>query len=229
MRKQKREHRTDSDFRHDALSRDNSTMTRTIMIVGNGDIEQGLARQIDGGDVVIRFNGVRNFDHAGSRTDVIAVCNTGRPAKAMLQDAGWRESVPVKDCAMIWSVRDPQKYQQIKPGVLEDFPELSDFFDDYTEEFGRFATENGKQHVVLPALRHEAVEAELASFQPAPYVVPSSGMMVMAHVLNDPAFAGDKIAFAGFSHQGWDGHPFEAERQLVDTYVSSGRLMRLAA
>lgn len=204
-------------------------MTRMIMIVGNGDIEQRVAQRIDGADLVIRFNGARNFDHAGSRTDVVAVCNTGRPAKAMVLDAAWRESVPVKESSAIWSVRDPQKYQQIKPDVLAHFPELTDFFDDYTEDFGSFARNNGKEHVVLPAALHDTVDAELAAFQPARYVVPSSGMLVMAHVLNDPAYAGDKIAFAGFSHQGWDGHPFEAERQLVDAYVSAGRLTRLAA
>lgn len=204
-------------------------MTRTIMIVGNGDIEQRVAQRIDGADVVIRFNGSRNFDHAGSRTDVVAVCNTGRPAKAMVQDVVWRESVPVKDCRAIWSVRDSQKFQQIKPDVLANFPELTDFFDDYTGDFGDFARERGKEHVVFSASLHDAVEAELAAFQPARYVVPSSGLMVMAHILHDPAYAGDEVAFAGFSHQGWDGHPFEAERQLVNAYVSAGRLTRLAA
>lgn len=202
-------------------------MTRTIMIVGNGDIEQRVAQRIDGADMVIRFNGARNFDHAGSRTDVVAVCNTGRPAKAMVQNAEWRDSVPVQDCRAIWSVRDPQKFQQIKPNVLADFPELTDFFDDYTEAFGAFARERNKDHVVLPAALHDAVDTELAAFRPAPYVVPSSGLMVMAHVLNDPAYAGDDIAFAGFSHQGWEGHPFEAERQWVNTYVTAGRLTRL--
>ncbi|OLP44242.1 Urease operon accessory protein [Rhizobium oryziradicis] len=204
-------------------------MTRTIMIVGNGDIEQRVAQRIDGADMVIRFNGSRNFNRAGSRTDVVAVCNTGRPAKAMVQNEAWRDSVPVKDCRAIWSVRDGQKFQRIKPDVLACFPELIDFFDDYTEAFAEFALSRGKEHVVLPAALHDAVDAELATFQPAPYVVPSSGLMVMAYLLNDPAFVGDEIAFAGFSHQGWDGHPFEAERQLVNAYVSAGRLTRLAA
>lgn len=202
-------------------------MTRTIMIVGNGDIEPRVAQRIDFADVVIRFNGSRNFDRAGSRTDVVAVCNTGRPAKAMVNDVAWRDSVPVQDCGAIWSVRDPQKFQQIKPGVLAAFPELDDFFDDYTEAFEAFAQVSGKEHVVFPASLHDGVDAELTAFQPPPYVVPSSGLMVMAHVLKDPAYAGDEIAFAGFSHQGWDGHPFEAERQWVNAYVTSGRLTRL--
>ena len=33
---------------------------------------------------------------------------------------------------------------------------------------------------------------------------------------------------AGFGHVGWDGHPFAAERQLVDSYIVAGRLKRFA-
>lgn len=197
------------------------------MIVGNGEIAHEVAPVIDRADMVIRFNGARNFEMAGNRTDVVAVCNTGRPARAMLQDQAWRDSVPVRDCAAIWSVRDPQKFREIKPDVLADFPDLVDFFDDYTEDFDSFSRQSGKAHNVLSAQVQDGVEEELKAYHPARYVVPSSGMVVMAHVLHDPAFAGDEIAFAGFSHQGWDGHPFDAERQLVDAYVTSGRLTRL--
>jgi hypothetical protein len=204
-------------------------MARVIMIVGNGDIAQEVAPAIDRADMVIRFNGSRNFETAGSRTDVVAVCNTGRPAKAMLKDVAWRESVPVRDCAAIWSVRDPQKFKDIKPDVLANFPDLVDFFDDCTEDFESFSAQRGKEHYVLPASIHDGVEKDLKAYQPERYVVPSSGIMVMAHVLNDPAFAGDEIAFTGFSHQGWNGHPFEAERQLVNAYVAAGRLTRLGA
>jgi hypothetical protein len=202
-------------------------MARMIMIVGNGDIAQEVAPVIDGADMVIRFNGARNFETAGNRTDVVAVCNTGRPAKAMLSDTAWCESVPVRDCSAIWSVRDPQKFMEIKPDILENFPDLTDFFDDYTEDFERFSAHRGKAHVVFSAQTHDGVEKEIKAYQPERYVVPSSGIMVMAHVLNDPAFADDEIAFTGFSHQGWNGHPFEAERQLVNAYVASGRLTRL--
>ena len=50
---------------------------RQIMIVGNGAVDEGAAPLIDAADMVIRFNGSRNFGAAGTRTDVVAVCNTG--------------------------------------------------------------------------------------------------------------------------------------------------------
>jgi hypothetical protein len=39
----------------------------------------------------------------------------------------------------------------------------------------------------------------------------------------------DDIAVTGFSHTGWEEHPFAAEKRLVDAYVSLGPLRRLAA
>ena len=36
------------------------------------------------------------------------------------------------------------------------------------------------------------------------------------------------IAITGFGHTGWDGHPFAAEKRLVDLYISLGRLRRIA-
>ncbi|NSZ17600.1 Urease operon accessory protein [Agrobacterium vitis] len=202
-------------------------MDRKIMIIGNGEVPQEVADAIDAADMVIRFNGARNFGMAGHRTDVMAVCNTGRPAKAMLADCAWRNSPAVDISGAIWSVRDPAKFEAMKPDILVNFPELDDLFEDQTDNFAEFARSNGKDHVVLPALAHEAAVAALDPYDPGLYVTPSSGLVVMSHVLHDPAFAGDRIFVAGFSHTGWDGHPFAAERQVIDAHIEAGRLTRL--
>ncbi len=205
-------------------------MGKRIMIVGNGDVPEGAAARIDAADRVIRFNECRNFGAAGSRTDVVAVCNTGRPARAMLSGA-WRDSPAVRRCSEIWSVRDPQKFGEMRHALLVSHPELYDFCDDYTAGFAAVAEAGAKRHRVLSRDVHEAVERALLAFDPAPYVVPSSGMVVVAQVLADvladPDHDRDQIFVAGFSHQGWDGHPFAAERQLIEAHVASGKLVRL--
>lgn len=202
-------------------------MTRRIMIIGNGDVPQEVADAIDAADLVIRFNNARNFGVAGRRTDVMAVCNTGRPAKAMLGSETWRNSPAVSASGAIWSVRDPAKFEAMKPDILANFPELEDLFEDHTCEFAGFARQGGKDHMVLPARAHEAAAQALAPLDPGLYVTPSSGLVVMSHVLSDPAFAEDSICIAGFSHTGWNGHPFDAERQLINAHIEAGRLTRL--
>ncbi len=52
--------------------------------------------------------------------------------------------------------------------------------------------------------------AALAPYAPAgSYVVPSSGLIVIAALLEDAPEA--DLALYRFTHQGWDGHPFAAE------------------
>lgn len=200
---------------------------RQIMIVGNGPVDEGAAPLIDAADLVIRFNGSRNFGAAGRKTDIIAVCNTGRPGAQMLADPEWRDSEAVRRTTEIWSVRDPEKFADMKPQLAITHPELDDFCDDYTDGFATFATANGKQHRIIHRDAHEGLDAALLALDAEPYVVPSSGMVVIQALLSDPTHAEDTIILAGFGHSGWDGHPFEAERRLVDQYISSGRVLRL--
>ncbi len=199
---------------------------RTVMIVGNGDIAAGAAATVDAADLVIRFNDCRSMGAGGSRTDVVAVCNTGRPARAMLGSAEWRRSPAVASASEIWSVRDPRKFAALRAPLAVSHPELDDFCDDYTDQFAAFCQATGKRHVVIDQSVHEAVDAALASHHPGSYVVPSSGMIVIADVLL--RYPDDDVAITGFGHTGWEEHPFAAEKRLVDAYVSLGRLTRLA-
>lgn len=196
------------------------------MIVGNGEIAEGVASEIDAADTVVRFNDCRSFGAGGSRTDIVAVCNTGRPARAMLGSAEWRKSPPVAAASEIWSVRDPAKFAALRTSLALSHPELDDFCDDYTDQFTAFCRATGKRHVVIDQSVHERVDEALSAHEPGSYVVPSSGLVAIGALML--LYPDDDIAVTGFSHIGWDGHPFAAEKRLVDFYVSLGRLRRIA-
>ena len=200
-------------------------MIRKIAIVGNGEVAEAEAGVIDAADFVIRFNDCRSYGTGGSRTDAVAVCNTGRPAKAMLGSPQWRAHPGVVSAREIWSVRDPEKFAAIRAPLAVSHPDLDDFCDDYTDEFTAFCVATCKRHVVIGKSVHDAVDSALSAFAPAPYVVPSSGLIVIAEVLNK--HSGAEVMLAGFGHVGWEWHPFAAERQLVDRYIAAGRLTRL--
>jgi hypothetical protein len=201
------------------------TGRNTIAIVGNGDIGYEVSRAVDAADFVVRFNDCRSFDGHGGRTDAIAVCNTGRPGKTMLAAESWQHHPAVVAASEIWSVRDPGKFAALRPDLAVSHPELDDFCDDYTEDFAAFAATSGKRHVIIDQAIHEATDAALRPFDPGRYVVPSSGLIVIAHLL--AARPADDIVIAGFGHVGWDGHPFAAERLLVESYIAAGWLKRL--
>ncbi|WP_337183947.1 Urease operon accessory protein [Shinella sp.] len=202
-------------------------MPRRIVIVGNGSIAQGVAETIDAADLVIRFNGCRSAGPGGLKTDVVAVCNTGRPALDMLAGGRWKASATVRQAREIWCVRSPEVVAALRTPLAGSHPDLDDFCDDYTGGFETFAQATGRRLAIVPAAVHHALDAALAAFDPPPYVVPSSGLIVIAHVLDNLAAAGDRVLLAGFGHAGWQWHPFAAERRWVDARIAAGHLDRL--
>ena len=202
-------------------------MSRRIAIVGNGAIPEGLAEVIDNSDLVIRFNGCRSAGRGGWKTDVVAACNTGRPALDMLAGGHWKGSETVRQAKEIWCVLTSEVFAAMRAPLAKSHPDLDDFCDDYTIGFETFARVTGRQLRVVPAAIHHAVNDDLIAFDPPSYVVPSSGLIVIAHVLANIAAPGDRVSLAGFGHEGWEWHPFAAERRWVDAHVAAGRLDRL--
>lgn len=202
-------------------------MSRRIVIVGNGDIPEGVAGVIDAADFVIRFNGCRSAGRGGMKTDAIAVCNTGRPALEMLAGGRWKGSETVRRAGEIWCVRTGGMFAAMRARLAESHPDLDDFCDDYTAGFETFAQATGRRLSAIPAAVHHGVDAALAAYDPTPYVVPSSGLITIAHVLRNIANAGDRVSIAGFGHEGWQWHPFAAERRWVDAQIAAGHLDRL--
>jgi hypothetical protein len=197
------------------------------MIVGNGDVPGGAGAIIDAADVVVRFNDCRSVGSGGQKTDVVAVCNTGRPGLAMLGGGRWKTNAAVRQAREIWCVRSGAKFAAMRGGLAETHPDLDDFCDDYTVGFESFSRSTGRRFRIVPAAVHEQVDRDLAGYAADPYVVPSSGMIVIADILAHFATADDDVVLAGFGHVGWQWHPFAAERRYVDALAASGRLRRL--
>lgn len=200
---------------------------RVIMIVGNGDVPEGVAATIDAADLVVRFNDCRSVGKGGGRTDIVAVCNTGRPALAMLGGGRWKTSAPVRQAREIWSVRAATRFAAMRAALAATHPDLDDFCDDYTDGFESFARATARKHRVIEAETHDRLERDLARFSPSPFVAPSSGLVVIADILSGFASSEDHVVLAGFGHVGWQWHPFAAERRYVDSLAAQGRLRRL--
>lgn len=197
------------------------------MIIGNGEIETGLEPAIDAAEIVMRFNDCRSVGAGGQKTDIVAVCNTGRPGKRMIEEPGWKDNPSVLAASSIWCVRDPQKFASMRAPLAISYPKLDDFCDDYTDGFAGFCAQSGKALHVIPAATHDQLDRELAAFDPEAYVAPSTGLVALAEILGAFCRSGDRVCLAGFSHRGWEWHPWEAERRWVQDRIAEGRLHRL--
>lgn len=202
-------------------------MIHDIMIVGNGEIGEKGRVATAKADFVIRFNECRSYAASPCRTDVVAVCNTGRPGKRMGSDASWRALPAVRDTPEIWSARDPALFRDMRQPLASKHPELDDFCDDYTSLFEVFCTISGKKHVIINREIHALADDAITAFSSSAYVVPSTGLVAIVETLR--RFPSANIALTGFSHTGWAGHPFSVEKQIVDQYVAEGSLTRYDA
>lgn len=202
-------------------------MGRVFMIVGNGDIGNKARETIAEASFVMRFNDCRSAGPDAVRTDVVVVCNTGRPGKMMLEEPAWRDHASVRAAQAIWCVRDPAKFAEMRVSLSVTHPELDDFCDDYTEGFRVFAENEGKGFRVIPRDVHERLDAALSELSPAPYVAPSTGLLAIADLIDNHLAPEDRIALAGFSHEGWEGHPWDAERQYFEPLEANGLVMRI--
>ena len=199
------------------------------MVVGNGESVKGAADQIDRADLVIRFNDCRSAGIGGTRTDIVAVCNTGRPGKAMIESASWKSNVHVRAAQSIWCTRNPQKFAEMKPHLAISHPELDDFCDDYTYGFARFCEENGKHLHVFPASTHTLLDQELSALGANDFVIASTGLLAIAELLWHHSEPADHVVVTGFGHSGWEWHPWAAERAWIEKKIAAGRLSRADA
>ena len=202
-------------------------MGRLFMVVGNGDIGPNARDTIAEAHSVVRFNDCRSAGADAARTDVVVVCNTGRPGKKMVEERAWRAHPSVSAAEEIWCVRDPAKFGEMRAPLGVTHPELDDFCDDYSEGFRAYCDDAGKRFRIIPRSVHEGLDEALSAFSPAPYVVPSTGLVTIADLIENRMAADDRIALAGFSHQGWDGHPWDAERRYLEPLEARGLIMRI--
>lgn len=197
------------------------------MIVGNGPVGPEASRQTVEADLVVRFNDCRSAGETAARTDIVVVCNTGRPGKKMLEDPSWRAQKAVASAGEIWCVRDPAKFAELRAPLAVTHPELDDFCDDYTDGFRSFTAAEGKAFRVVPREVHDRLDEALIPLSPVPYVVPSTGLVTIADLIENHLADDDRILLAGFSHQGWEWHPWEAERLYLEPYEASGFITRI--
>ncbi|MNE85729.1 hypothetical protein D3C80_1827620 [compost metagenome] len=130
--------------------------------------------------------------------------------------------------SVIWSVRDPAKFIDMRAALKLSNPELDDFCDDYSDAFSVFAEGGGKRHEVISRDVHERADDFLAAYSPEPYICPSSGLVAILHVLDMAAKDQSQVFITGFTHQGWAGHPFIAEKKLINAFEAEGKLTRIS-
>jgi hypothetical protein len=189
-----------------------------IALVGNGPVNTSLADEIDAHDLVIRINRAPNWGVAGRKTDILAIVNWSNPGHWIA--AGKTPTHPeAAKAAEIWFPMSPD---QIASWTHRTDPESKTENVDATDLLQEMFKDRTCK--ILPAFAWNDAIISLRSLGAKDEQMPSTGIVVLQYLLK--AHPNSRITTYGFSHEGWSGHPWEAEKALFDNLIQCGRIRR---
>ena len=201
----------------------------TVLIIGNASPTFDARPHVERADYIVRFNGCAGLHQQyGSRTHRVYLCNTGSVARRFIRDpeiinrltsTGTEEIVfsypriPISRLAYCTLIG--------KRGTAID----------RTLQLGQVLNQSGQRWSRLPqsvfdtAVQRIKTTPGFTEFRRrAPVWAPSSGCLALMHIAHDPLFADHEIHVLGFGFNGWEGHPWFAERAFAETLQRAGRL-----
>jgi hypothetical protein len=200
---------------------------RRLVVVGNAPtpdrreaIDQAgasrISRLIDQADCVVRFNSVRNQDKewTGRRTDILYIRGQGRPACQFGEIAIPFAGVDRPDSAIV--VVDLYRYQ--RPG--QDTYAGADFTAEIVARNG-FHSFSRLDPTTMATARRLVRKAGRR-------MTPSLGFIALVHLLGTRRFADHEKYLCGFVFEGWRGHPWAEEREIVRGWIETRRLKWLS-
>ena len=179
-----------------------------------------LSRFIDGSEIVVRMNDIKNVGvpGLGRRTDILAITNTGGPGSRYATRTILDHPIIV-DTPEIWFGSAPEL---IDSGEVEQITTSSSGWD-WAPKITAFQRWEQRKWRYIPAEVTRDLTTTLRALG-SQSIDPSLGARVVAQVLADPRFHDHAIHLLGFGFRGVDAHDFDAERLWINELAEAGRI-----
>ena len=197
----------------------NNGIENNILLIGNAVTTVDQVDQINRYKCVIRFNQPQGiFEQTGSRFSVWVICNGGagyRFAQAKTFLNATFKTLP----DAIWFPRDVSVHRQLEQKQPGRFNPLA-----LEADFAMSVIESNQLH---QPTHHLGADNYLACFRQlseidSHFIMPSSGFVTLHYLIH--TYPNLTIDCIGFTFEGWEGHPFEAEKKQVLHWASDGKL-----
>lgn len=203
---------------------------KRIAVVGNAEVRKDHSSFIDSCDVVIRLNlrcGLPSLTHrrVGNKTDILGY--SPRAVRLVLEDREHAEQVKLfaNGAQRIWFL-GPRLWFRPRPrGIIRFLARQEELeFDASASMLKLLELEDRQTEYFTRGFRRSVARKVRALDAAAGKTFPSAGMVVIQRVLEDPEFERHQKYLVGFTFEGWQGHPFAAERRLVEAHSAKGLL-----
>ena len=192
------------------------------LLLGNAAIEdEALARQGEWADVIVQMNKCRHLGRVPmAKTSHVVVTNTGSPTAGIVRfflKATGRKLLPETRLLFTRNERFyAEKMERLRRAGSAWAPKFEVTFQKNMVE--------GKAPILeVDHAFSEALEARMRAEGMHEWQMPSTGMVAFAWFEATLA-PGDAIRLIGFTHEGWGGHPWAAEKRLLAPYMAQSPL-----
>jgi len=203
---------------------------KTIFIVGNGPIKDNLSEAVDRADLVVRFNEPKaGKGMSGLKTDLLFVCNSGKPMQRRLSDPNYFASPIVQGASQVILAYHPKIITAYfpQPHMLS---RLKGRRGDWTLQAVDAFGEAGKSVLILPPRFYkDGCEVLGIPESVRKEVFPSTGYFGLTYILQHFDPAEWEIILCGFSWEGWRRHAWGDERKWVMDKVEKNILNVIAS
>lgn len=194
------------------------TKRKTIAVVGNAPVILNHSANINGSDFVVRFNNCNNFnDNTGTTTHAWCMTNMGWQAKIYAEKNYFDRFKFSSQLSEVWFPRNEisHKYYIMACEGTDYFKRLRDQLVDRSADIISANQFAGRYVIFDRAINELAFLSLYAAGAPA-FPMPSSGFLSLMYIVTDDRFRDHDINLFGFTFQGWDGHPWRYEKQVLE-------------
>ena len=228
---------------------------KKVVFVGNAPLKSDLSGFIDSCDCVVRYNNCRNYRiNSGAKSDILVLNNTGDPRTQKTIDFFLKKRTKrkvdrglpyTKGVSGVFFVRPAAEF--CKLFLEEHIPDDNPLKD---QELRDIQLKRNLAREIVKALFLEDREItfndagfyvdvweKLLRYGKTDAIMPSTGILGIEMLLNCASFNHYSKYIAGFGLEGWNGHPWDLERSLLNDYIgkrvivpldNSGRSVRIS-
>jgi Glycosyltransferase family 29 (sialyltransferase) len=183
---------------------------RRIALVGNGPVSPEAGPSIDSHDVVIRFNSCSHYGNAGYRTDILVICNSGNSGNRLANTTGAIAPAALAATREFWFTKAPSIIA-LEETIANGNPALSGDYKDAL--IARHVA--GRPWQVIEPRTYRAAKRAIEALGADATSQPSSGLLAIFHI-GVTYRRLPRVTLYGFTHKGWHGHAWLAERSVID-------------